>query len=474
MSQTSVGVDFTLETVQYKFATIIGELCGKPSVLSQFAVWLDLRLSEYKLKGSISLDCSGLKPDPDWLQGLKDSTPPWTTHPLNSTESDQHVQSRQRRERRWSGQMSSHSTDVGSSSDIVVIKEETHDLDLDFSAGSNQRSNSPSQFRGRIERKRSFHDSNASLSLPGRIELTGVYKNRSGAQHHGRIETTQHSLAKLTASPSKSISHESSIITLQDEISETSFPTQDQCADQTLSSSVLKTSSQNLGPGSAISSYQKGSNSADGSSTGAESTSEACLEESISEPSLEKILNTQSPLPDKQLGVSTEKGVPNTDLSEDSVCRTDTMGGSLSNEHQVTGMNGALQNSWSRRYGVSTLALAYGCSRNTLSNVCASVTSFERWLRENSPDPNQVMETRKMFEIPPPELDVLLVEFFNTVKKPNGEDYNPRSLRSLRTNLARYLKENTYPYSIVTAEVFANSQLAFKNRMRMLESRLSS
>lgn len=79
-----------------------------------------------------------------------------------------------------------------------------------------------------------------------------------------------------------------------------------------------------------------------------------------------------------------------------------------------------------------------------------------------------------MFEIPPPELDVLLVDFFNTVKKPNGEDYNPGSLRSLRTNLARYLKENTYPYSIVTAEIFVNSQMAFKQRMRLLESRLSS
>lgn len=44
-----------LEHVQYKFATIIGGLCGKPKILSQFAVWLDMRLAEYKLKGAISL-----------------------------------------------------------------------------------------------------------------------------------------------------------------------------------------------------------------------------------------------------------------------------------------------------------------------------------------------------------------------------------------------------------------------------------
>ncbi|XP_064605665.1 uncharacterized protein LOC135470573 isoform X2 [Liolophura sinensis] len=60
----------TLERVQYKFASIIGELCSEPDILSQFAVWVDLRLAEYKLKGSISLDCSGETPDPIWLKGI--------------------------------------------------------------------------------------------------------------------------------------------------------------------------------------------------------------------------------------------------------------------------------------------------------------------------------------------------------------------------------------------------------------------
>ncbi|XP_064597260.1 uncharacterized protein LOC135463762 [Liolophura sinensis] len=60
-----------LERVQYKFASIIGELCGEPLALSQFAIWVDLRLAEYKLRGSISLDCSGQKLDPVWLRSLK-------------------------------------------------------------------------------------------------------------------------------------------------------------------------------------------------------------------------------------------------------------------------------------------------------------------------------------------------------------------------------------------------------------------
>lgn len=45
----------SLERVQLKFAAIIGELCSEPDVLSQFAVWLDLRLAEYKLRGAVSL-----------------------------------------------------------------------------------------------------------------------------------------------------------------------------------------------------------------------------------------------------------------------------------------------------------------------------------------------------------------------------------------------------------------------------------
>ncbi|XP_064597713.1 uncharacterized protein LOC135464147 isoform X2 [Liolophura sinensis] len=66
----------SLERVQFRFASIIGELCSQPDVLSQFAVWLDLRLAEYKLKGAISLDCSGEEPDPIWLKGLSKQKAP--------------------------------------------------------------------------------------------------------------------------------------------------------------------------------------------------------------------------------------------------------------------------------------------------------------------------------------------------------------------------------------------------------------
>ncbi|XP_064597161.1 zinc finger protein 181-like isoform X6 [Liolophura sinensis] len=68
-------MDAILERVQNKFACIIGELCSEPVVLSKFAIWLDLRLAEYKAKGAISLDCSGESPDPVWLKGHEVHSP---------------------------------------------------------------------------------------------------------------------------------------------------------------------------------------------------------------------------------------------------------------------------------------------------------------------------------------------------------------------------------------------------------------
>lgn len=54
-SRGDVAMGVTLERVQFKFASIIGELCNEPKILSQFAVWLDMRLAEFKLRGSITL-----------------------------------------------------------------------------------------------------------------------------------------------------------------------------------------------------------------------------------------------------------------------------------------------------------------------------------------------------------------------------------------------------------------------------------
>ncbi|XP_064597376.1 uncharacterized protein LOC135463852 isoform X2 [Liolophura sinensis] len=122
----------SLERVQFKFASIIGELCSDPDVLSQFAVWLDLRLAEYKLKGAISLDCSGEEPNPLWLKGInkgknKAVDDPVTPHRSNRT-------SRERARDPFPHHMTSPSQTEANPSPMermspeVVIKEEPSDI----------------------------------------------------------------------------------------------------------------------------------------------------------------------------------------------------------------------------------------------------------------------------------------------------------------------------------------------------------
>ena len=59
----------------------------------------------------------------------------------------------------------------------------------------------------------------------------------------------------------------------------------------------------------------------------------------------------------------------------------------------------------------------------------------------------------------PEDLDnYLLGKFYSEVKKQDGEDYEPESLKIMQCALDRYLKENGYEVSIVRAREFRKSQ----------------
>ena len=58
----------------------------------------------------------------------------------------------------------------------------------------------------------------------------------------------------------------------------------------------------------------------------------------------------------------------------------------------------------------------------------------------------------------PDELDKLLSKFYAEVKKKDGTDYEPDSLRIMQSALERYLRENGYKSSIVRDREFMNSQ----------------
>ena len=58
----------------------------------------------------------------------------------------------------------------------------------------------------------------------------------------------------------------------------------------------------------------------------------------------------------------------------------------------------------------------------------------------------------------PEDLDNLLGKFYAEVKKQDGEDYEPESLKIMQCALERYLKENGYEISIVRGREFRKSQ----------------
>ncbi|XP_064597119.1 uncharacterized protein LOC135463668 isoform X2 [Liolophura sinensis] len=125
----------TLERVQNKFACIIGELCSEPDILSQFAIWVDLRIAEYKSKGYISLDCSGENPNPTWLRGFR--PPPSNCssrertqeiHDIPRLDQRHRSGSHQKVEISWDKQTSPVVVSDRLSPEMVMIKQENADV----------------------------------------------------------------------------------------------------------------------------------------------------------------------------------------------------------------------------------------------------------------------------------------------------------------------------------------------------------
>lgn len=94
--------------------------------------------------------------------------------------------------------------------------------------------------------------------------------------------------------------------------------------------------------------------------------------------------------------------------------------------------------------------------------VRCHVKGFERWLQE------MFQDCRPIEEIPSPELDTYLTQYYSSAKTQSGLDFSRKSLLRMRNSLERYLKDQGYPASIVHSPVFAPSLRALKARLRSL------
>jgi len=91
--------------------------------------------------------------------------------------------------------------------------------------------------------------------------------------------------------------------------------------------------------------------------------------------------------------------------------------------------------------------------KNTISKTKSDVGIFKRWLRETLPSDNRDLES-----IPPSQLNSFLRSFYLTVKKINGEEYEPDSLCAIKNSLDRHLNEKGYGVSICRGEEFKTSR----------------
>ena len=88
-------------------------------------------------------------------------------------------------------------------------------------------------------------------------------------------------------------------------------------------------------------------------------------------------------------------------------------------------------------------------------NTCRSTKTWlfvlQKWCQSRS-------ISEKIEKLSPQELDKILSKFYAEVKKQDGEDYEPDSLRVMQAAIERYLKENNYPLSIIRSREFHHSQ----------------
>ena len=67
---------------------------------------------------------------------------------------------------------------------------------------------------------------------------------------------------------------------------------------------------------------------------------------------------------------------------------------------------------------------------------------------------NEKNDEREVQDIEPAELNKHLAEFIRSVRRKDGEDYEPSSLRCLVSSIERHLKKNNYTKSIINDKEF--------------------
>ncbi len=75
----------------------------------------------------------------------------------------------------------------------------------------------------------------------------------------------------------------------------------------------------------------------------------------------------------------------------------------------------------------------------------------------------------KMEELSPSQLDTYLSKFLLAVRKKNGEEYEPTTLRGFISSVERYLKKQRYCESVVTGQSFSRTRETLRSKQKQLK-----
>ncbi|XP_064596622.1 uncharacterized protein LOC135463294 [Liolophura sinensis] len=397
----------TLERVQNKFACIIGELCSEPVILSQFAIWVDLRIAEYKAKGAISLEISGEDPDPSWLRGHKPSVPP--------------VESRDRTPDMYDptgGSDSNFNSDIGHahlvedrlSPEVVMVKDEPAD--------SEHREVFPV----------SLHGNSSLVSNPQhKRKHSGTLTSGSSIHHSSSLLSSSSSPAKIHRLSQSSNLSTPGTQSLMSIISDIPGSSNNNSANQNLDSSRLSDTSQS-----------KGDNFLSGYMVSNPGSHSAHLQN-----------NSSVRIPEGH-GTSDNADAapgPSGIMTSPKVCGADY--GVL--DHHLHPQR------YPDRLSIPAIKQRVNVeNKKSMMDIAKSVATLERWLWA------KFGEERNIEEIPAAELDSYLAEFYPILRKESGEPYHVKSLFNLRYCLDRFLRDRGYQHSISKSQAFERSQFAFK------------
>ena len=78
-------------------------------------------------------------------------------------------------------------------------------------------------------------------------------------------------------------------------------------------------------------------------------------------------------------------------------------------------------------------------------------------------------ESRPLEELSPQELDLYLSRFILAVRKKNGEEYEPTTLRGFIASVERYLKKCQYSESVITGQNFTRTREVLKSKQKQLK-----